>query len=209
MNKEFTTYKLQLIPQIISKASELFAERGIRDVKMDMIAQSLGISKRTIYEIYATKEDLVCAVVKAQHAKSHEDLAAVASNSSNCMDVLIEVLRMELAVATACSPKFFRDLQRYPEAGRTLHSLHAQQHDRAMGFFKKGVEEGYFVSHVDYSLFSSIMEMNFDLVFSNERFSTLTYQQIFLGYICVMVRGFCTAKGLERIDAFISRNFPR
>ena len=41
-----------------------FTECGIRAVKMDDIAKNLGISKRTLYEIYSNKEDVLADVVK-------------------------------------------------------------------------------------------------------------------------------------------------
>ena len=57
--KEYTTYKLRLKPAILEEAQKCFAHSGIRAVNMDDIAKPLGISKRTVYELYATKEDLV------------------------------------------------------------------------------------------------------------------------------------------------------
>ena len=51
-----TAYKKGLRAVILKAAMKAFTEKGIRAVKMDDIAESLAISKRTMYEIYATKE---------------------------------------------------------------------------------------------------------------------------------------------------------
>jgi AcrR family transcriptional regulator len=48
------------------KATELFMQYGLRSVSMDDIANSLGISKKTIYQFYADKDNLVEAVVENQ-----------------------------------------------------------------------------------------------------------------------------------------------
>lgn len=42
----------------------MFYQHGIRKVKMDDIAKRLRISKRTVYEIYADKEDLLLEVLQ-------------------------------------------------------------------------------------------------------------------------------------------------
>ena len=41
---------------IIDKATEMFVSQGIKSVRMDDIAQSLGVSKRTLYEMFGDKE---------------------------------------------------------------------------------------------------------------------------------------------------------
>lgn len=46
--KNTTTYKESLKEKILSAAMSLFIEKGIKAVKMDDIANSLSISKRTI-----------------------------------------------------------------------------------------------------------------------------------------------------------------
>ena len=50
--KETTAYKKLLKGRILETAMKAFAERGVKAVRMDDVAQMLGISKRTLYEIY-------------------------------------------------------------------------------------------------------------------------------------------------------------
>ena len=49
--------------RISSKAEELFMQYGIRSVSMDDIANNLGMSKKTLYQYFADKDELVEAVV--------------------------------------------------------------------------------------------------------------------------------------------------
>ena len=55
--------------RILLKAKALFMQYGIRSVSMDDIANSLGMSKKTLYQYYADKDELVEAVVE-QHISS-------------------------------------------------------------------------------------------------------------------------------------------
>ena len=51
--------------RILGKAEELFMQYGIRSVSMDDIANSLGMSKKTLYQYYADKDELVDSVVES------------------------------------------------------------------------------------------------------------------------------------------------
>jgi len=62
-NSEISQYKLGLRDKIVDVAMKLFIKKGIRLVRMDDVAHKLGISKRTIYELYEKKEDLLYEVV--------------------------------------------------------------------------------------------------------------------------------------------------
>ena len=42
--------------RIIEQAMQMFVSQGIKSVRMDDIAQQLGVSKRTLYELFGDKE---------------------------------------------------------------------------------------------------------------------------------------------------------
>ena len=49
--------------RIKAKARDLFMQYGLRSVSMDDIAGNLGMSKKTIYQYYADKDELIVAVI--------------------------------------------------------------------------------------------------------------------------------------------------
>ena len=53
--------------KIVKYASKAFAQRGIRQVKMDELASEMSISKRTLYELFGDKESLLMEVLSIQH----------------------------------------------------------------------------------------------------------------------------------------------
>ena len=53
--------------RIVETAAQLFNSRGIRGVTMDDIAASLRISKRTLYETFANKEELLAECLQMVH----------------------------------------------------------------------------------------------------------------------------------------------
>ena len=64
--------KKEIYGLIVETAHELFIEHGIKDVKMDDIAAKLSISKRTIYELFNDKEELLREVLKLQNEMMQE-----------------------------------------------------------------------------------------------------------------------------------------
>ncbi len=53
----------KLKDRIKQKAHDLFMQYGVRSVTMDEIALQMGVSKKTIYQYYADKDELVDAVM--------------------------------------------------------------------------------------------------------------------------------------------------
>ena len=54
---------------IIEQAAKMFAEQGIKSIRMDDIAQSLGVSKRTLYEMVEDKEELLYLSIRYMQSR--------------------------------------------------------------------------------------------------------------------------------------------
>ena len=89
--KASNPYRQELRSRIVEAATQMFHKHGIKMVKMDDIATSLTISKRTLYEIYDNKEDLVYEVV-VQHAVNtgHKVEKLTSPGSNGCSHKLSE-----------------------------------------------------------------------------------------------------------------------
>lgn len=98
---------------IIENATMLFSQYGTQSVSMDEIAKNCGISKKTIYEFFDSKEMLINVIVKEILIKSAKDLNDVSADSFDVlseMNSLLEKLKKIIAVLT---PPFFRDVKKY------------------------------------------------------------------------------------------------
>jgi AcrR family transcriptional regulator len=63
--------------QIIQAASELFFTHGYARVTVDEVAAALGMSKRTLYRHFSSKEDLLLAVVEALFSDLQDGIDAI------------------------------------------------------------------------------------------------------------------------------------
>lgn len=200
---ELSTYKKSLKPSILAEAMKSFTECGIRAVKMDDIAKNLGISKRTLYEIYSNKEDVLADVVKYMLDKLNKYLREYAAHCDDTIDVLLEAIRLQIEYSVSTHADFFNDLHRYPEAEKQLEKYRKGQEQSTREFFQKGVIQGYFRKDVDYEIFHRITGGSVQMIRTGKQYMDLTYQDVFKNYLSVVIRGICTPKGVERLDRFV------
>ena len=105
-----TSYRTSLKDKILDSAIALFHERGVKAVKMDDIANCLSISKRTLYEIYDNKEDLLFECVKTSFEHSEKELHESVENADNVMDILLRIYRLKMNLLRKTHPSFYYDL---------------------------------------------------------------------------------------------------
>ncbi|MBP6870503.1 MAG: helix-turn-helix transcriptional regulator [Bacteroidales bacterium] len=77
--------------RIILKSIELFTRYGIRLVTMDQIAEEVGMSKRTIYELFKNKDTLVMECLESIHRKQMTEIQEIAERVSNVIEALYRV----------------------------------------------------------------------------------------------------------------------
>ncbi len=59
MTMEKSVEKIDLRERIVMEATILFQAQGVKQVRMDDIARELSISKKTLYELFSDKEELL------------------------------------------------------------------------------------------------------------------------------------------------------
>lgn len=188
---------------ILKSATELFRLHGIRAVKMDDIAMSVKISKRTLYEVYDNKQELIFDVLGMSREDQSQHMKEFAQKSQNVMDVVIEFFRYSMERYSRTNPKFFEDIVKYPELLDRFDKFQADNKRSSQGFFERGVEEGYFVPTVNYELLSSISHLSLRNLRMCKDIQAYSHKEVFDSYVYVLIRGICTAKGIAVLDKFV------
>ena len=204
--KNASTYRQELRERILEVAMKAFATDGIKAVKMDYIAQSLGISKRTLYELYKNKELLLFEGIKKFKTQRQRESMLLASESANVMDLLIRVYRVKTEEFRQVNPLFFSDLVKYPSVLKYLEDDRQNTRTRLKAFLKRGVNEGYFRSDVDYDMVLRILDSLNDFVMRVHLFQEYSIEHLFKNIIFVSLRGLCTKRGIEVLDKFLDED---
>ena len=203
--KTISAYKQSLRERILETAMSAFVENGIRGVKMDDIASRLSISKRTLYEIFDNKEDLLFEGVKRYHELVGKRMREIGEESANVMEILLNAYRLKIEEFRSTNTAFYSDIVKYPQIVDFLNAEKIDMRSRQIEFLKRGVAEGYFRPDVDYELTGFMLDALGQCVVAEELYKRYPIEEIFKNLIFVTLRGFCTMKGIEVLDAFQSQ----
>lgn len=199
-SQQMTSYRQALKERIVVKAMSLFIRHGVKAVKMDDIATCLGISKRTLYEIYENKEVLLLEGVKKAHYERETDLLQYAETAANVIDIIHYVYKQKTRQSQLMSPAFYEDIQKYPRVLRFLENLRTKNHEQFLVFMRRGVSEGFFRSDVNYQLISDMLDALADYMRNHHIHQQYSFEELFRNILFVFLRGFCTLKGVEAFD---------
>ena len=82
---------------------------------MDDIAAALGISKRTLYEVFADKESLLKECILHKQAERDKYLQAIYEQSNNVLEVILAVFQKSIEIFHQTNKRFFEDIKKYPK----------------------------------------------------------------------------------------------
>ncbi|MBQ4388113.1 MAG: TetR/AcrR family transcriptional regulator [Prevotella sp.] len=186
--------------KIMDVAMKLFAERGIRAVTMDDIAQHLCISKRTLYEIYDDKEALLFAGMRTYREQHHARLKKVHDEGGSVMDVILKLYEISLEESSNVNPQFYADIEKYPKLLEALHQERQDKRQFFMEFMKRGMDEGYFLKDINYDLIGHLFEALENYMMKTHLYEAYSFKEIYVNMLLVSLRGFCTVKGIKVLD---------
>jgi AcrR family transcriptional regulator len=196
--------------RIIEEASESFRTYGIRSVTMDTLATQLGMSKRTIYEVFSDKDELLMAVLTRMARQQKELVKRVLDESENSIVAIFRMLEINRDSFQSMSPAFQSDLKKYHHdiLMKNLDSIEMPDYKNHFQVIEKGMKEGLFRKEINpdlvnrclYNLGRSIMDND---VYPYEFFSRRdVIRNIFFNYL----RGISTLRGLDLINK-LEKNF--
>jgi AcrR family transcriptional regulator len=191
--------------RIIEEAAKLFRTYGIKTVTMDMLADNLGISKRTIYEVFSDKDELLTGVVKWMYEKQKEIMTRILDESENVIVAnfrMIDVMRDHFQ---NMSPAFMLDIKKYHHAvlSETQGKGDLQDYRKGMEIVARGIKEGVFRKDIEIELVNrcifELIRISADYeIFPPDKYSRNDIiKNVYINYL----KGIATAKGLEIINA--------
>lgn len=200
---DISPYRQALKVKILDEAMKAFAANGVRKVKMDDVAKSLSISKRTLYEIYETKEVLLYEGIKLYSARRKDEIVETTKSCKTVMEVMLAIYRRKIEESQHTSVNFYKDVVRYPMVLALLKDLNEQNRELSQQFIRRGIEEGYFRQDLDYGLSGRLFESLGKYVMDYKLYEHYTIQEIFHNLVFVSLRGICTDKGITELDRII------
>jgi AcrR family transcriptional regulator len=158
--------------QILTTASRLFLQFGLRSVTIDDVCNNLHISKKTFYNYFRQKEELIEMVLQQQcevlKQKKNKKNVILDDPSLNAIDKLVLAFKHWNQDSSMHSMTFLYDLMKYyPE----IHTRAMEQQDQTAKesvkkWIQQGVAEGLIRSDVDIDLLATYTQFQFGKVLS-------------------------------------------
>lgn len=190
--------------RILQKGEELFFRHGVRAVTMDDIAQSSGVSKKTIYQHFKDKRVFVNAVTQTamdREVCKERDYLEGASNPIEAIIFARQMMREHLANS---STTLIHDLKKYYPSAYKCYEEHKKGFREVMvNNLKEGIEGGYYRADIDVEMLAILRSESVNLAFNSDFFPSTQFNllEVQLAFIDHFVRGIVTEKGLKVYEA--------
>lgn len=194
---------------IIENAMRMFVTHGVKAVRMDDIARELSVSKRTLYELFGDKEELLYQSVKLYSEQLHYQRQQLMRSAENELEMMIICLRDMINVAPVSS-RMRRNIRRfYPEVYVRLETeFTSLMRESISRWVNVCVQKGYFTTTAECDLIINILYGSSQGLLTSELFESRQPTEVIsmLSYsLVVFIRGLCTPKGIEIIDKSFSK----
>lgn len=201
--KEFSDAKSGLRQRIVAIATDAFTKNGIRSVTMDEIASEVGISKRTLYETFEDKEELLVECVRNKEEENCMLGAKVVAESNNVLEVILHFYKVNIAFFHKANKQFFEDLNRYPKVGKLIRKNQAEHSDYVVAFFNKGVEQGIFRKDVNFEITNVLVREQVNFLIQTDLCRRFPFVEVYESIVFNFLRGVSTPKGQKILEDFV------
>lgn len=193
----------ELKSRIVALSMKQFTEKGIKNVTMDHVSSMLGISKRTLYEIFPDKETLLVSCIEGSELESQKYLKEVLETSKNVMEMVLHIYQMAISRLQTVNPSFLEEIPKYPKAYNLYLANREASSERAFHYFEDGVNQGLFRADVNYKIVNELIRGQFRLLLRTDLYRTYSFFDVLEAIIFTFLRGICTESGARILDEFI------
>ena len=192
--------------KLITSIGDILLAKGLKATTMDSIAATLQISKRTLYEIFESKNEMVICALEAAHARHSAILKDIFESAENVMVGILKGFIYQRDQMRKANVEFIRDMDSlFSDAKEYSSQTQRETMEKFLPVYEKGVKQGFFRKNVNFILQCRLLWIQMESLKRMEEFFppdiTLleAYDSIFIGFL----RAIATPKGLTMLDAVV------
>jgi TetR/AcrR family transcriptional regulator, cholesterol catabolism regulator len=195
---------MEIKDRIVEGAANLFKTYGIRTVTMDSLASHLGISKRTIYEVFSDKDELLISVLEWMGERQKALVSRILDESENAIDAIFRLLESNRDHLQNMSAAFQADLKKYHYEVLVNKTGKGVMPDfrNNIKVIERGIQEGLFRKDINPDIVNRCLyllgrsTMDFELYPFEEFTRREVIKNVFINYM----KGISTIEGIELIN---------
>ena len=198
---------MEIRDRIIDEATNQFFKYGIRNVTMDNIALALGISKRTVYETFKDKGELIQICLQKISESGDKATFEVVSQTPNVIEAIFVFMEEGIKAINSINPVFYMDMKKfYPVIWKKMEKeVIGKRSDLSMKLISKGISEGLFRNDLNVEIIAKLFHEQINLLSDDTVFPRNKYSdaEVFQNMIINFVRGISTQSGIETIERIL------
>lgn len=196
---------------IVDSAMKMFVSRGVKAVRMDDIAHELSVSKRTLYELFGDKEELLYQSIVHYLRQTSEHRSKLIEQADNVLEVMIICLR-DMVNSAPIANRLRRNMSRfYPTVNQRIEQeIQSESRRNIALWIKRCVEQGYFTKTSDCEFVVKVLHDSAQGMMGSDLYDTNDHVEVtaMMTYaLVIFIRGLCTAKGVEIVDRSFDKYF--
>jgi TetR/AcrR family transcriptional regulator, cholesterol catabolism regulator len=199
--------------RIAETAIQLFKQYGTRSITMDSIAEKLHVSKRTIYENYRDKNELLSVCIRELVELEKAVRQRLQDESEDIIEGIIRIMYHGIDQMRSINPLFFLELERYyPAVWGIIDRFHNDYlFKETVRQINLGMKQRLFRSDVNVDMAARLFRSEFkvlkdDRFAQSDAYSTAEFIQ---NLVVNFLRGISTQRGRELVDVYLKRHENR
>jgi len=199
---------MDLKERIIENASAHFFQKGVKNMTMSDIANELGISKRTLYEVFRDKEELLESCINSHIEKADKAMQTLSDDSEDVIDALMRIYAWNLNETQSINRRTVSDLKKYHS--NLYKKVEQKQRDNVyvlLPLLNKGVEQGLIRSDVNLEIILWLVRSQFRALMNEDYFplEKFSMNEFIQAIILNFLRGIATTSGNEKVDRMVEK----
>ena len=192
----------------------MFVEQGIKSVRMDDIASTIGVSKRTLYEMFESKDELLYLAIRHMQRCKLEHIQSSVQSSQDSLAYLLDALALMLDNKEA-HRRISHNLRKfYPATFERVRKEAEEENGRLLfSMIKHYIDCGLILPTVDIRLSVTILYYTATTLFVSAGNMSLpegVSLEDALNYTIVnFFRGIATIEGVHQIDQYLQNKNSR
>jgi len=186
---------------IIHTATQLFLENGVKSITINRIVKELHTSKRTLYQHFDDKLDLLKACLAVYHEKIRLENDQIIESSENVFEALGYLHQKIVKRSHQVNSNFFNDIIHYYPGLLNESYRHTGNfaHQQLIYLAEWGIEDGIFHSDMDVEVVGKTVLAMLKMLKDNSQFPVAEYskERLTFGILVPYMRGLSTKKGLK------------
>jgi len=199
MNEELNFSNPKFL-ELMDKIVAMFFEFGIRNLNMDDISRNLGISKKTLYQYFKSKEDLIEKLFYYDEMKWDIEMSKLKIDEMNAIEILLQVSLRVFEEMGHFNPKLKFELKKYYEPIFQQFLIRKQNHifNQISKNIEKGIKEGLYRSDVNIELVANLYLRNLVMMHNTDYclVENITFEEIFQVMFENHIRAISTPEGI-------------